>query len=265
MGRRDGEVHLRNVRGQDVRRELVPLLAPPPPEVGELDRLEAHRVPISMRNNRGNVAPRRAGNGARRPSSSARSHAMIALRTSPPPRRLSGSGRQRRDSPRRQRQGRPLVVAAERKRGEDLSTEPARSNAVSRVAEAVVDTTLARHRSEEREVVGRYVDRPSPRVLDACVCKTRKQSPQPALGTRRGRQIRGEALVDSPPKTDRPRTTAHQHAPVARCAEVVQEHPPVDDCLAPGPADLLEQLRHWLGQDDVGAEVRHVPRHRAPA
>src|SRR5206468_8028692 len=84
--------HLGEVRRQDVRRELAPLLAAPTPQLLELERPEAHRVPISMRKRRGSAAPNRAGNGARRPSSSALSHAMIALRTTPPPRRFSGSG-----------------------------------------------------------------------------------------------------------------------------------------------------------------------------
>ena len=45
----------------------------------------------------------------------------------------------------------------------------------------------------------------------------------------------------------------------------MQEHPAVDDRLAAGPADLLEQLWHRFRQDDVRTEVGHVPRHRTPA
>src|SRR5204863_5435931 len=90
--RSNAEVRLGDVRRQDVGRELPPLLAAAPPERFELDGREAQRVPISIPKSRGSVAATRAGSGARRPSSSARSQAMIALRTTPPPSRLSGSG-----------------------------------------------------------------------------------------------------------------------------------------------------------------------------
>ena len=45
----------------------------------------------------------------------------------------------------------------------------------------------------------------------------------------------------------------------------MQEHAPVEDRLAPGPADLLEQLRDGLGQDDVAAEDGQPALERLPA
>ena len=45
----------------------------------------------------------------------------------------------------------------------------------------------------------------------------------------------------------------------------MQEHAPVDHGLAARPVDLLEQLGHGLGQDDVAAEGGHLPAQRLPA
>ena len=59
---------------------------------------------------------------------------------------------------------------------------------------------------------------------------------------------------------------AHQHAPVVRRAEVVEEHAPVGDRLAARPAEaLLQQVGYRLRQDDVGAELRERARGGAPA
>ena len=79
------------------------------------------------------------------------------------------------------------------------------------------------------------------------------------LGPRGRRLVAREAVVETAAEADRPASAAHQHASVVRRPEVVEEHPPVDDRLAADPADLGEQLRRRLGEDDVGAEVRQVP------
>ena len=110
-----------------------------------------------------------------------------------------------------------------------------------------------------------HIDRPSPRALDPRAGKAWQQPSQALLGTRGGRRVLGEARVDATAEADRPAAAPHEHPPVVRRPEVVDEHPPVDDRLAPGPADLGEQVRHGLGEDDVRAEVRHVPANRPPA
>ena len=92
----------------------------------------------------------------------------------------------------------------------------------------------------------------------------RRPRARAAAGAARARRARpsaasvGEALVDLAAEPDRAGAAAHQHAAVVRRAEVVQEHAAVDDRLAAGPADLLEQLRHRLGQHDVAAEDGHA-------
>src|SRR3954452_21463778 len=102
-----------------------------------------------------------------------------------------------------------------------------------------MDTSGAWHRLEEREVVGRHVDRAAPRSLDARIRKPGQQAPQAVLGARRGRTVAGEARVELAAEADRPRAAPHQYAAVVRRAEVVQEHPCVDDRLAAGPPDLF--------------------------
>ena len=52
---------------------------------------------------------------------------------------------------------------------------------------------------------------------------------------------------------------------VARRAEVVHEPAPVGDRLAAGPADLLEHIRHRLGEDDVARGHRQPGRAAAEA
>src|SRR5579864_3654841 len=52
---------------------------------------------------------------------------------------LQRLGRQRGDATRRERKLCPLVVEAERERSEDLTSQPARANAVARVAEPVMN------------------------------------------------------------------------------------------------------------------------------
>ena len=190
-----------------------------------------------MPNSRGSAAPARAASAGRRPSSSAASQAMIAERTSPPPVRRNGSGGRRGTLPRRERQSRPLVVGAERERREDPAAEPARTDAVSRVAGAVVDPRPGL-RAEERQMVGGNVDRPAPRPLDSHAGEPRQQARAGRLGARGRRHVEREAVVDTAAESDRPGAAAHQHASVVRRPEVVEEHPPVDDRLTAGPADL---------------------------
>ncbi len=123
---------------------------------------------------------------------------------------------------------------------------------------------LALHRPEERKVVGGDVDGSSPRALDPRSGQARQEATQTLLRSRGRRVVRGEARVHPAAKSDRARAATHQHAPVGGGAEVVQEHAPVEDRLAARPADLLEQRRNRLREDDVRAEVRHVARDRPP-
>ena len=81
-----------------------------------------------------------------------------------------------------------------------------------------------------------------------------RRSPRSARRRRRSSKKRSSIAVPSGP------SRAHQHAAVVRRAEVMEEHAPVDDRLAAGPADLVEQLRHGLGQHDVAPELRQPAR-----
>src|SRR5260221_9064605 len=54
------------------------------------------------------------------------------------------------------------------------------------------------------------------------------------------------------PHRDPAAAPAKCDAPVRGGAEVVDQGAAVGDALAPGPADLLEQLGNGLGEDDVG-------------
>ena len=134
---------------------------------------------------------------------------------------------------------------------------------MSRVAEPVVDP-LTPHASEERQVVRGDVDGTAPCPLDPRLRQTGQQTAQAVFGARGGWEIAAEPPIDPAAQPDRARAAPHQDAPVVRRPEVVQEHAPVEDGLASGPADLLEQLRDRFRQHDVGAEVRHVPGNRPP-
>ena len=211
------------------------------------------------------AAPARASSGGRAPRSSAASHAMIEARTSPPPRRRNGSGGN--DGTRRvdERQPRPLVVGAQCERREDLPAEPARADAVTRVAGAVVEP---RARASCRRTAGGRRRRRSARPTTAR--RARRRAPAAAGAARPprarpSRRSRLKRVVDLAAEADRPGAAPHQHPPVVERAEVVDEHAPVDDRLAARPVDLLEQLGHRLGQHDVRAEVRQAPRGRPPA
>jgi hypothetical protein len=109
-----------------------------------------------------------------------------------------------------------------------------------------VDTT-SQDRPEEGQAVRRDVDRPTPGPFDASAGQGRQERPQTGLGAGGGRGVVGEAAVEPPSESDRAGAAAHQDASVVRRPEVVDEHAPVRDRLAVGPADLLEQVGNRLG------------------
>jgi hypothetical protein len=112
------------------------------------------------------------------------------------------------------------------------------------------------HRAEARELVGRDVDRPTPARGDRSRAEAREQFAQAAFGAGLRREIledpQAYAVSDSEPA----RAAPHEDAPVGCRAEVMQEHAAVDDRLTAGPADLVQQLRYRLGENDRAAEVR---------
>ena len=97
---------------------------------------------------------------------------------------------------------------------------------------------------------------PLQRARDRRSGEGRKQLAQAAFGAGLRGHVVEDPGADAVAEPEPARAAAHQHAPVWRRAEVVEEHAPVDDRLAPRPADLLEQLRHRLGEDDGAPEVR---------
>ena len=112
------------------------------------------RVPSSIRSSRGIAAPTRAASGGRSLCPAA-SHAMIADRTSPPPRSAERLRRQRRNVARRERQLRPLVAGARRKRRKNLPAEPARPHPVLPSSPRRSASRAPGFCREEREMVGR--------------------------------------------------------------------------------------------------------------
>src|SRR5216684_525431 len=146
----------------------------------------------------------------------------------PAPEALQWLGRKRGNATRGERQMRPLVVTSGRERGEDLPAEPARPDAVPGVAEPVMDAR-AGHGAEEREMVGRHVDRAAPRSLDPRAGEARQQPAEPPLRARGGRSIGGEPGVEPAAEADRPGAAPHQYPAVLRRPEVVEEHPSVKD------------------------------------
>ena len=149
-----------------------------------------------MPSKRGSAAPTRAGSEPRRPCSSASSHAMIDARTRPPPRRRNGSGGS--FGTRRVTSGRRVSSSSTPSASRDRIWPPSQlgPDAVAGVAGAVVDPR-ARHGAEERQVVGRDVDRPAPGVGHLRLLEARQQAPQAALGARDRRLVLPEAVVDA--------------------------------------------------------------------
>ena len=223
-----------------------------------------YRVPIRSPSRRGSAATARAGAGGAGTILLALLAGEDRRADEPAAEAAERLGRERRHPAGDERQRRPFVVGAEDERGEDLAADPGRADTVARVARAVVDPP-PRHRAEERLVIRRDIDRPAPGVRDARRSEGGQQLPKPELRAPRRRGVGGEAPVDGSAEADRARAAAHQHAPVVRGAEVVDEHPPVRDRLTTGPADPLEQLGHRLGEDDVAPEVRQLPPRRPPA
>src|SRR5262249_10155704 len=85
--------------------------------------------------------------------------------------------RQARNTAGRKRRSRPLVVGAERQRGEDPAAEPRGADAVPRITGSVVDPR-AGLRPEEGQMIGGDVDRTAPRPR----APPRARSPPPPAG-----------------------------------------------------------------------------------
>ena len=103
-----------------------------------------------------------------------------------------------------------------------------------------------------RTAAGRSRRRPArPMPVDSGLGEARQQPAQPLLGPPHGRRVVEEPRVDPATAADRTGGRAHQHPPVGRRPDVVEEHPAVRDRLAAGPADLRDEIRHRLGEDDV--------------
>src|SRR5262249_61881053 len=109
---------------------------------------------------------------------------------------------------------------AESQRGEDLTAEPTRPEAVPRVTRAVVDPGSG-HGGEERELVAGDVDRPSPGPLHPRRLEPGQQPAESLLGTGDRGRIVEERRPDAAAPADRPRGGAHRDAAVRGRAEVV--------------------------------------------
>ncbi len=82
------------------------------------------------------------------------------------------------------------------------------------------------------------------------------------MRARLGRDVVEDARPDPCARLEPARAAAHQHAPVGRRPEVVEEHAAVCDRLAACPSDLLQQFGDGLGQDDGAGERRLAARER---
>ena len=223
------------------------------------------RVPSWSRARRGSRAAARAGRLPRRPASSASSQARTRSaheRAAEVAKGLAWQGPPRPAV--RERQRRPFVVGARHQGRERLCSDPARPGAVAGVPGGVMDAG-AGSGAEEGDVVGRDVDRSAPRPLDPNVIRARDQPAQAGGGAKRRRPVAREARVQAAPEADRARAAPHEDPAVGRRSEVMEEHARVADGLAARPADLLEELGHGLGQDDVAPEVREPAPERPPA
>ena len=189
----------------------------------------------------------------------------MAARTAPPPSRRKGSGGSERMLRFDKRQARPLVLErrSRAKRGPGLRSSSGRRRGPStrrRSGYACRERSRRTGRDRPRRRWGRPTSARARRSARAGRRRRRPRAARPAVAT----SCR-EARIDPASGSDRARAASHQHPPVVRRPEVVEEHPAVADRLVAGPADLLQQLGHRFGQDDVAAEVRQPPRHGAPA
>ena len=142
-----------------------------------------------------------------------------------------------------------------------MGDHPRRPDAVAGEAERVVDAAV--ERADDRRVAGRDVDRPAPGVVDPPALEPGEEAargggrprPPPRRRPRRGRRSRA-------PATHAAAAPAERDPAVGRGAEVVEQVAGVGDALAPGPADLLEQLGHRLGDHHVARGQRQPPAQR---
>ena len=116
--------------------------------------------------------------------------------------------------------------------------------------------------AEAGQPVGGDVDRAAPAGGDARVRESGEELTQTLVRARLRRQIVEHACANPAPGLQPPGAASHQDAAVGRRPEVVEEHAAVRDRLAARPADLLEQLRDRLRQDDSTAERRLPPADR---
>ena len=146
------------------------------------------------------------------------------------------------------RERREVVPTVEGEPREDLPAEVRRADAVPGEPVAVMDAGAA---AEDRQVRGGDVDRTAPGMRDLLSAQLREEAneaPARALDHTRvelqpARPLAGEAHRSSAP--------AEGDAAVACGPHVVNESAAVDDGLATGPAELLEDVRDGLGEDDV--------------
>ena len=126
----------------------------------------AHRVPIGSRSRRGIAAAKRAAVGGRCPGRAGLFGAERPPAHEPAARVAERLGRQPALAAPDEGEGGPLVLRLRRERREDLAAEPARPDAVARIAGSVVDAG-SRHGAVPRQPVRGDVDRPAPAGSDA--------------------------------------------------------------------------------------------------
>ena len=103
--------------------------------------------------------------------------------------------------------------------------------------------------AEERQAVGRHVNRAAPYLGQAYTGQRRQEAAQSGFGPGGARGIEAQCVVVSAPSVaDRPGARSHEHAAIACLSEIVQEHSQVGNAFAAGP-DAFQRLARGISHE----------------
>ena len=156
-----------------------------------------------------------------------------------------------------------LVAAVQGQRGERPADHVRRADAVAGVAGGG-EGAAAAQRHDHRQVGRRGVDRASPGVGEAALAEAREVVAEVGGGEADDIGVQLGAAAQARAHRDPAPAPAEHDPAVGGGAEVVEQGAAVGDALAAGPADLLQQVRDGLGEDDVGGGDRDPVAQRPP-
>ena len=143
-----------------------------------------------------------------------------------------------------------VVAAVEGEGGEGSADHVGWAYAVAGVAGGG-EGAVAAQGEDQGEVGGGGVDRAAPGVGEGAALEAGEVVPEVVAVSGDDVGVELGAAVQAGAHRDVAAAPAEGDAAVGRGAEVVDQGAAVGDALAAGPADLLEQLGHRLGEDDV--------------